>query len=211
MRPHALVGRDSVHSQFLRAHAAADPYGLQAPPRAQLTEFRVWLPRLPIRSAPRQGRRHCCWRRLPRRATDPAPWSYRPWLFLSNEAPDHLGGVVHHRDDPGIVDSSRADHTDRADDLLAAVLVGGDYHRATGDTKEAVFGADEYLDTLALPARIEQTQHCLPGFEHFEQGTQPLEIGERGDIFEQIGLAAHDQRAALVTPGPVGKTRRHEL
>src|SRR5205085_11041079 len=45
---------------------------------------------------------------------------------LSYDATDHLGGVVHHRDDPRVVDAGGADDPDRADDLLAAVLVGRD-------------------------------------------------------------------------------------
>ena len=67
------------------------------------------------------------------------------------------------------------------------------------------------MDAFALFAGVEQTQHGLSGFEHLEKRAQPLEIGERGDVFEQIGLTAHDQRAAFVAAGPVGKASRDEL
>src|SRR5581483_5186711 len=45
---------------------------------------------------------------------------------LPYDAADHLGGVIHHRDDAGVIDARRADDPDRADDLLAAVLVRRD-------------------------------------------------------------------------------------
>src|SRR5260370_2801554 len=132
-------------------------------------------------------------------------------LSLSDESPDHLGGVVHHRDDAGIVDPSWTDDAARADDLLAAVLVGSDHHRAAGAPENAVFGNDTDLHAFAPLAGVQQTQQSLSGFEHLEKSAQPFEIGERGDVFEQIGLSAHDQRAALVAAGPVGKSCRDEL
>src|SRR6202030_2556280 len=166
----------------------------------------------PIRLAPRRGRRCCYWRPRPHREISPAPCSlYRPWFVVSDEPPDHRGGVVHHRDDAGIIDPSRADDADRSDDLFAAVLVGSDYHRAAGHPEKAIFGADEYLDAFALFAGVEQTQHGLSGFEHLEKGAQPFEICERSDVFEQIGVTTHDQRAALIAAGPVGKACRDEL
>jgi hypothetical protein len=40
------------------------------------------------------------------------------------EAADHLGGVVDHRDDARIVEPRRADDADHADDLLLVVAIG---------------------------------------------------------------------------------------
>src|SRR6267154_2272842 len=97
-------------------------------------------------------------------------------FVLSYKSPDHLGGVVHHRDDAGIVDPSRADDADRSDDLLAAVLVGGDHHRAACHPEKAIFSTDEYLDAFALFAGVEQTQHGFSSFEHLEKSAQPFEI-----------------------------------
>src|SRR5262249_29996093 len=95
---------------------------------------------------------------------------YRSSIVLSDKTPDHLGGVIHHRDDPGIVEPGGADNPDRTDDLLAAVVVGCNYHRASGHPEEVALGANENLYALALLAGVEQAQHRLAGLEHLEEG-----------------------------------------
>src|SRR6266513_706416 len=137
-----------------------------------------------------------------------AAWSLSSFMPSSDEPPDHLRGVIHHRDDPGIVDPRRADDPDRADDLLAAVLVRRDDDRTAGDAEEMAVGADKNLHPVGPLAGVEQAQHGFLGLQHLEQGAQPLEIGERGDVLEQIGLAAHDQRALSVTTGPARQPGR---
>ena len=81
-------------------------------------------------------------------------------------------------------------------------------HPATPE--QVAFGADKDLHPLGLLAGVEQPQHGLLGLQHLEQRPQPLEIGERGDVFEQIGLAAHDQRAVAVAAGPAGEPGRDD-
>src|SRR6185312_17534510 len=89
-------------------------------------------------------------------------------LRLSYDSADHLRGVVHHRDDAGVVDPGRTDHPDRTDDLLAAVLVRRDNHRTPGDAEQMIFGADKDLNAFRLPARVEQAQHGFLCFQHLE-------------------------------------------
>src|ERR1043165_5088835 len=137
-----------------------------------------------------------------------AVWSLSWFMPSSDEPPDHLRGVVHHRDDAGIVDPRRADDPDRADDLLAAVLVRRDDDRTAGDAEEMAVGADKDLHPVGPLAGVEQAQHGFLGLEHLEQRAQPFEIGERGDVFEQIGLAAHDKRALGVAAGPARQPGR---
>src|SRR5436190_23187717 len=139
-----------------------------------------------------------------------APSSLSSIMSLSDKPPDHLGGVVHHRDDAGIVDPGGADDPDRADDLLAAVLIRRDDHRTAGDAEQVAFGADKDLHPVGLLAGVEQAQHGLLRLQHLEQRPQPLEIGKRGDVFEQMGMAAHDQRALAVAAGPAGDAGRHD-
>src|SRR5580704_7048065 len=109
------------------------------------------------RRRPRRGNR-----RRPRPhhwpARCPAPPCPRSWS-LSDKPPDHLGGVIHHRDDPGIVDPRGADDPDRADDLLAAVLIRRDDQGTAGDAEQMALGADEDLHPLGLAAGVEQAQH----------------------------------------------------
>src|SRR5215472_3338527 len=129
-------------------------------------------------------------------------------IASSDEPPDHLRGVIHHRDDPGIVDPCRADDPDRADNLLAAVLIRCDDDRTARDAEQMAVRADKDLHPLGSLAGVKQAQHGLLGLQHLEQRAQPLEIGERCDVFEQIGLAAHDQRALAVASGPARQPRR---
>src|SRR5207302_4245644 len=136
-----------------------------------------------------------------------AAWSLSSFMPLSDEPPDHLRGVIHHRDDPGIVDPRRADDPDRADDLLAAVQVRRDDDRTAGDAEEMAVGADKNLHPVGPLAGVEQAQHGFLGLQHLEQRAQPLEIGQRGHVFQEIGLTAHDQRAFVVATGPARQAR----
>src|SRR5262245_9661391 len=74
--------------------------------------------------------------------------------ILSDKAPDHFRGIVDHRNDPGVVESSGADDPDRADNLLPAVVIGRDHHRAAGDPKEVALGANKDLHALCLLAGV---------------------------------------------------------
>src|SRR5438105_3312591 len=108
--------------------------------------------RHPRRENRRQSRRH----HWPVRS--PAPPCPRSWS-LSDKPPNHLGGVIHHRDDAGVVDPRRADDPDRADDLLAAVLIRRDDQRTAGDAEQMAFSADKDLHPPGLLAGIEQAMH----------------------------------------------------
>src|SRR5436190_12106545 len=107
-----------------------------------------------------------------------AAWSLSSFMPSSDEPPDHLRGVIHHRDDPGIVDPRRADDADGADDLLAAVGVGRHHHRTPGDAEQRVLGADIDLDAFAGPRRLEEADQRFLGFEHLEKRAQTFEVGE---------------------------------
>src|SRR5215470_4637958 len=125
-----------------------------------------------------------------------------PWLTSREYAADHLGGVVDHGDDAGVVDAGRADDADGADDLLAAVAIGGDDHRAAGEAEQLVLGADEDLHALREVGGLQQPYHRLLGLERGEERADALEIGERRDLVEQMGLPADDEGAALLLAGP---------
>src|SRR6185437_14255060 len=123
-------------------------------------------------------------------------------MFLSKHAPDHFRGVIHQRNDAGVVDPGRADDADRADHALAAVAVGRDNHRAAGGAEQRIVGAEKDLHALAVTRRFEQADHRFLGLERVEQRAQPLEIAERRHVLEQLRLAAHDQRRTAVAARP---------
>ena len=66
MHPRARAARGGARSRSRRARAAADPYTRPVQPRASAAESPATIPRPPTRSAPRRGRRYCCWRPRPR-------------------------------------------------------------------------------------------------------------------------------------------------
>src|SRR5437763_6114108 len=88
-----------------------------------------------------------------------AVWSLSSFMPSSDEPPDHLRGVIHHRDDPGLVDPRRADDPDRADNLFAAVLVRRNDDRAAGDPEQVTVGADKDLHPFGPLAGVEQAQY----------------------------------------------------
>ena len=71
-------------------------------------------------------------------------------------------------------------------------------------------GADKDLHPFGLAAGVEQAQHGFPGLQHAEQRAQPFDVGERRHILQQIGLAAHDERALPVAAGPARNPGRDE-
>src|SRR5688572_33311974 len=73
----------------------------------------------------------------------------------------HAGGVVHQRNDPGIVQSRRADHADRAHDLLRARHIGRRDHSGTRKREESRFRADEDAHALAVANPIQQLDKLL--------------------------------------------------
>ena len=78
-----------------------------------------------------------------------------------------------------------ADDADRADQLRAAVLIRRDDHRTAGETEQA-FSAPMKICTPSALCGVEQAEHRFLGFERLEQGAEALEIGERGDVLEQM-------------------------
>src|SRR5262245_60994233 len=147
MRPRVRAGRGAGHSRSPRATAAGDPSVRQAPPRALPREPRPKVPPSgPLPDSVRWSLRCCCSPQLLHRpALFSAPFRYRSLFVLSDEPPDHLGGIVDHRNDPGVVESGWADDPDRADDLLPAVMIRCNHDRAAGDPEEMALGANKYL------------------------------------------------------------------
>jgi len=70
-----------------------------------------------------------------------------------------------------------------------------------------------YLTTLAtLFGPAEQVRNAPLGFKLVEQPPYPLEIVDRLEIIEQVGMAAHDQLAFVALPArPARETCRHDL
>src|SRR3546814_17139300 len=52
---------------------------------------------------------------------------------------------------------------------------------------------------------VEEPHQRLLGLQSGEQGTDALEIGQRGHVLQQMGVAAHDERAAVLVTGSGGE------
>src|SRR3569833_2683998 len=63
---------------------------------------------------------------------------------------NRLGGVIDHRNDPGIVEPGGADDAQNADDLFVGVAIGAQDHRRTGQREQLVLAADEDADAVGL-------------------------------------------------------------
>src|SRR5665647_1582018 len=61
---------------------------------------------------------------------------------------DHAGGIIHHRDDAGVVEPGRPDHADHADDPAFAVAIGRDNRRGAGQREQLVLRPDEDADAF---------------------------------------------------------------
>ena len=62
--------------------------------------------------------------------------------------------------------------------------------------------------------QLDQAQDALARLQHLEQAADALEVGQVGDVLEQLGVAAHDQKAALAPvriAAPGGEAGRDHL
>src|SRR6185503_3006689 len=114
---------------------------------------------------------------------------------LAENPADHLGGVVDHRDDAGVVEPAGADDPDRANQLALAVPVGRNDRRAAGEAEQVALRADEDLHPFGLVGGLQQLQQLLLGLERGEQGAQALQIRRLLHVVQQVRLAAHDEGA----------------
>src|SRR6478735_6411413 len=87
--------------------------------------------------------------------------SLGPWILASllQNARDDLCGVIHHRDDTGIVEPGRADDAQQADDLLAAVPERSCNHRGAGEREQLVLRAYEDPHPFAAFGAAQQVDH----------------------------------------------------
>ena len=81
-------------------------------------------------------------------------------IYPVEQLADHLGGVVDHRDDAGVVQPGRADHADHADDAAGAVVIGRDDGRGARQREQLVLRADEDAHALGALGAAEQVDHA---------------------------------------------------
>src|SRR5262249_47844772 len=152
------------------------------------------------------------WRVCPCRQTGDHFAGTRAGGSAAQEFAHHPGGVVDHRDHPRVVEPGRADHADDADDAAGGVVVGRDHGRRTGQRKQLVLRADEDAHALGLLGATEQVGHPALGLEVVEQQAHALEVLQRLEVVEQVGVAAHDQPALrALAARPAGEPGRHDL
>lgn len=80
------------------------------------------------------------------------------------------------------------------------------------DSENSLFSEPIKIRTLAALGAPEQIDHAALGLEVVEQRFDALQIVERMQILEQIGMAAHDQLPILVlAAGPARDSGRDDL
>ena len=132
---------------------------------------------------------------------------------LIEHARDELRGVVDHRHDAGIVEPGRADDAERADDAGVLVAIGRDDQRRARQREQLVLRADEDAHAGAFLGEAEKLDQAVLRLQILEQPAQQFDVGLRGDVFEQVGAAAHDEarRQAAFGAGPDGEALFDEV
>ncbi len=134
------------------------------------------------------------------------------WSYAAQQPADHPRGVIDHRDDPRVVEPGRADDAEHADDVAGAVAIGRDDGRRAGQREQLVLRADEDAHAIGALGAAEQIDDAALGLQVVEQQPHPLEIVHRVQVFEQIGLAAHDQLPLVgIAAGPAREPGRDDL
>src|SRR6185437_1412190 len=104
------------------------------------------------------------------------------------------------------------DHADDADDATLAVAVWRDDGGRARQRKQLVFRADEDAHPFAAFGPAEQIGNAALGFQGVEQRAYALEVFHRAQVFQQIGVPAHDQLAFVARPArPARKARGDDL
>src|SRR5262249_61850762 len=87
----------------------------------------------------------------------------------ADELTHHFGGVIHHRNNPRIIEPRRADDAQHADDAAGAVAIGRNDGRGARKRKQLVLRADE--DTCAFGAlgTAEKIDHTALRFESVKE------------------------------------------
>ncbi len=80
---------------------------------------------------------------------------------------------------------------------MLAVVEGRRDHRRAGEREQIVLRADEDAHAFAAFRPVQKIDDFLLGFEIGEEKPNALEVVERRQIFQKIGLAAHDELVAL--------------
>src|SRR3981081_605197 len=97
---------------------------------------------------------------------------------------DNARGVIHRRDDPGIVEPRWPDHAENADNMTRAIVVGGNNGRGTGQRKQLVFRSDENPHAFGALGAAQQIDHAALGLEIVEQQPNPFQLFETVKIFK---------------------------
>ena len=81
------------------------------------------------------------------------------------------------------------------------------------DSENSLFSEPmKIADAFGLFGAAQQIDHLAPGFQIVEQQPDPLEVGDRLEVVEQMRLTAHDQLALVAFAArPAGKAGGDDL
>src|SRR5262249_46997717 len=91
----------------------------------------------------------------------------------AEEFANDLGGIIHHRDYPRIIEPRRANHAEYADDTAGAITVRRDDGGGSREREQFVLRADEDPSAFRALGPAEKIDHATLGLGIVEQQSHP--------------------------------------
>ena len=117
--------------------------------------------------------------------------------ILLEDPADNLGRVIHHGNNPGIIQSGWPDDSERTHHALLVVAVGSDDHGRAGKGEKLVLRADENAHAIAALRQLQQSHEVFLCLQFTEQLSYPVQLFCCFQIAQQVGMATYDQLALL--------------
>src|SRR5260370_12175495 len=97
-------------------------------------------------------------------------------MSSADELAHALGGIIHHRDHPCIIEPRRADHAENADDAAGALAVRRDDGGGAREREQLVLRADKDMGALGALGPPAESDHPPLRLEIIYQKPHPPEI-----------------------------------
>src|SRR5260370_17720008 len=106
-------------------------------------------------------------------------------MSSADELAHALGGIIHHRDHPCIIEPRRADHAENADDAAGALAVRRDDGGGAREREQLVLRADKDMGALGALGPPDEIDPPALGLEIIEQTPHPLHTLHYRDLLHQ--------------------------
>src|SRR5665213_2147886 len=101
--------------------------------------------------------------------------------------------IIHHRNDPPIIQARRAKNADHAYDLALCIGVRRRHDGRTGKAEQPVLRADEDANTIGILGQLHQPDQIVLAVDIVEQCAHAVQIGLRFQAFQQMRSTTYDQ------------------